>query len=82
MKEYKNIYYSPIGNWSLTSDGTCLTAVSFVGKTIPKDVTDKLDIFEETKKWLDIYFSGKCPDFMPNIKLNGTVFQMEVWDIL
>ncbi len=82
MKEYRNFYHSPIGNWCLTSDGTCLTAVSFVVNTIPKNADDELDIFEETKKWLDIYFSGKCPDFMPNIKLNGTPFQMSVWNIL
>lgn len=82
MKEYRNFYHSPIGNWCLTSDETCLTAVSFVVNTIPKNADDELDIFEETKKWLDIYFSGKCPDFMPNIKLNGTPFQMSVWNIL
>lgn len=39
-------------------------------------------IFDKTKEWLDIYFSGKIPDF--NIELDpfGTDFQKEVWDLL
>ena len=27
-----------------------------------------LPVFEETIKWLDIYFSGKAPDFIPKYK--------------
>lgn len=41
-----------------------------------------LQIFRETASWLDIYFSGKEPDFMPEIALSGTPFQMAVWKIL
>ena len=32
--------------------------------------------------WLDIYFSGQKPDFLPKLHLIGTDFQREVWDIL
>lgn len=49
------------------------------------DVANKdrdLQIFKDTTRWLDIYFSGKNPDFMPPLKLNGTEFQKEVWEIL
>lgn len=34
------------------------------------------------KKWLDIYFSGKEPDFEVPLHFTGTEFQNEVWSIL
>ena len=39
-------------------------------------------IFQKTKKWLDIYFSGKEPNFVPKLKQNGSDFRQEVWKIL
>lgn len=39
-------------------------------------------IFEETKKWLDIYFSGVEPKFTPKLNLEGTEFRKDVWEIL
>ena len=36
----------------------------------------------EAKRWLDIYFSGKEPDFDLPISLSGTDFQKKVWGIL
>lgn len=42
-----------------------------------------LPIFEETCKWLDIYFSGKNPNFTPKYKIKGTTeFRQEVIDIM
>lgn len=40
------------------------------------------EVFAETVKWLDSYFRGEKPSFMPEILLNGTEFQTEVWNIL
>ena len=34
------------------------------------------------KRWLDIYFSGQQPDFMPPLHMSGTPFQMAVWETL
>lgn len=42
----------------------------------------ELPIFTDTKHWLDIYFSGKEPDFTVPLHLTGTDFQKEVWQIL
>lgn len=42
-------------------------------------VEKSLLIFSETKRWLDVYFSGTFPDFMPPLDLRGTDFRMEVW---
>ncbi|MGM9738722.1 MAG: methylated-DNA--[protein]-cysteine S-methyltransferase [Candidatus Cryptobacteroides sp.] len=33
-------------------------------------------------EWLDRYFSGSVPDFIPPISLKGTVFRMKVWNAL
>ena len=39
-------------------------------------------MFEETRKWLDIYFSGKAPDFTPPLKMETTPFRKAVWELL
>lgn len=40
-------------------------------------------VFCDVVRWLDIYFSGKEPDFMPSYKIEGaTEFQKEVYSIL
>ena len=38
-----------------------------------------LPFFDEVRRWLDIYFSGHEPDFMPPLSLTGTAFQQRVW---
>ena len=42
----------------------------------------EIPIFEKVKEWLDIYFSGKEPDFTVPLHFTGTDFQNEVWEIL
>ena len=39
-------------------------------------------ILREIEKWLEIYFSGKDPEFIPAIKVYGSEFRKDVWDIL
>ena len=39
-------------------------------------------ILRDTKKWLDLYFSGEDPNFTLPIKLRGTEFRRDVWKIL
>ena len=39
-------------------------------------------ILKDALRWLDIYFSGQKPDFLPKLHLIGTDVQREVWDIL
>ncbi len=42
----------------------------------------ELPVFRETKRWLDIYFSGMIPDFTPPLVMKGTAFRRSVWKIL
>lgn len=77
---YSYIYKSKLGNIYLESDGIYLTKLSFEKSNY---LIKNLLIFQETSKWLDIYFSGKKPNFVPLIKLeNLTLFQKQVLNIL
>ena len=81
-------YISPLGGITLASDGEALTGLWFDGqkyfphKLISESNEAELPIFTQTCKWLDIYFSGKEPDFTPTISLNTTPFRKVVYDIL
>ncbi len=78
------LYNSPLGPITLTSDGHALTALSFctVKSTDTIDITDPIEIIRKTRRWLDLYFSGRQPDFIPPIKPIGTAFQLRVWQAL
>ena len=84
-----NKYSSPIGGITLASNGKELTGLWFDGQkyfadNLPKEHEEKdLPIFAETKKWLDIYFSGKAPDFTPPVATDGiSSFRRRVWEIM
>ena len=43
----------------------------------------ELSVFAQTKKWLDIYFTGKAPDFTPPLSMEGiSPFRRRVWEIM
>lgn len=87
---YKKYYQTPDGfsNIIMNSDGKYLTGLWFEGSRDSSkhkiDCEEKdLPIFQETTKWLDIYFSGKEPDFIPAYKIEDlTPFRKEVIDIM
>ena len=72
----------------LISDGKYLTGLYFEGsfdsrKHTGNYIEEELPIFIETKRWLDIYFSGKNPGFTPKYKIDyKSDFQREVTDIM
>lgn len=87
---YKCMYKTPDGfsNMIMNSDGENLTGLWFEDARDSSKHTinceeKNLQIFRETSKWLDIYFSGKAPDFIPKYKIaNLTPFRQEVIDIM
>ena len=82
---YKTHYASPIGEIALESDGETLTGLRFEDRDpalSQDDCGDELPIFKETRKWLDLFFGGKAPDYIPPLRLEGTPFQKTVWGIL
>ena len=85
---YKHRFDTPLGTMVGRSDGGALTGLWFEGqKYMPRlddavEADASLPVFEETARWLDIYFSGKQPAFTPSLRLEGTQFQRRVWAIL
>ncbi len=80
-------YPSILGEIVIRNDGSSLTGLYFADQRhLPEGVLDlpkeENAVTEKTKQWLDLYFSGKNPDFTPPLQLNGTPFQKEVWKIL
>ena len=75
-------YDSPIGPITLTSDGTALTGLSFSEKIAPSVRIEELNVFSETRRWLDLYFTGRRPDFTPPLIFEGADFQRRVWQAL
>jgi len=85
---YTSHYASPLGGMTLVSDGTALVGLYFDGQKYAAQGLDatrtqkNLLIFEEARRWLDVYFSGRKPDFTPPTAPAGTAFQQSVWEIL
>ena len=86
---YTTHYDSPLGGITLASDGHALTGLWFDGQRhfgstleIASSTTSELPVLDETRRWLDIYFSGRKPDFTPTLLLKGTTFQQRVWNSL
>ena len=79
---------SPLGSITLACDGTALTGLWFdgqrhFGETLSGGYTEKmLPVFEEADRWLDLYFSGRIPDFTPPLALRGSAFRKAVWAFL
>ena len=70
----------------MNSDGEVLTGLWFVGsrgQSRHRLVCEERDlpVFRETRRWLDLYFSGTQPDFTPPYRIDGlTPFRRDVTD--
>lgn len=88
LLDYTHHYTSPLGGITLVSDGEALTGLWFDGQkyfcdTLSAHHEEKnLPVFEQAEKWLDIYFSGKAPDFTPPLSMKTTPFRKAVWEIM
>ncbi|NLZ24310.1 methylated-DNA--[protein]-cysteine S-methyltransferase [Candidatus Dojkabacteria bacterium] len=90
MKYYKTEYQSSLGKLTLVSDGHSLVGLWIEGQkyfesTIDGEIVerDNLNIFTETKNWLDRYFKGEKP-LASELSLSpkGSPFRQKVWSIL
>ena len=75
-------YRSPLGNILMISDGTSLTELSFADASGMEKNACPLPVFNDTRRWLDMYFAGQIPDFLPRLSPQGTAFRQSVWDML
>lgn len=85
-KEYFYEYKSAIGDITITSNETGITEVRFKRQSENEEPHDKIyketSTIKDAKKWLDIYFSGENPEFVPPLNAVGTEFQKLVWKML
>ncbi len=85
---YTAHYESPIGGLTLASDGQSLIGLWFDGQKYFADTLAKeyentsLPIFDDTRRWLDIYFSGHEPGFTPPLRVTASPFRQRVWQSL
>lgn len=88
---YIHHYQSPLGGITMSSNGEALTGLWFDCQKqnscyIEKDEKDLVNatdhVLKETEKWLDNYFRGIEPNFIPPILFDGTEFQETVWNLL
>lgn len=77
-------YESPLGGILLSSDGKVLTRLRFVdaGDAPPRGAGESLPVFRETLRWLDLYFSGRVPDFLPPLASEDTPHRSAVRRLL
>ena len=78
-------YQSPMGDILLAADEIGLTGLWFVGQKyfaniLPDEhIVRETPILAESKRWLDVYFSGEEPNFTPPLHPIGSAFRQEVW---
>lgn len=86
--DYTYHYDSPLGGITMAGDGGALTGLWFDGQKYfaatldPRHEERLLPVFEETVRWLDLYFGGSVPGFTPPLKLRASAFRHAVWEIL
>ncbi|MBO4852066.1 MAG: methylated-DNA--[protein]-cysteine S-methyltransferase [Schwartzia sp.] len=80
---YSLRYESPLGAIAVSADDEGVTELGFVGRELFAPPSgERCPALLEARRWLDIYFSGKRPDFTPSLHLTGTPFRMDVWRLL
>lgn len=85
---YTSEYTSPLGGILLAADEVGLRGLWFDGqkyfaRDLPDERTEKEPpALSEAKRWLDLYFGGQEPDFLPPLHPVGTPFRQAVWEIL
>ncbi len=86
---YTNEYESPLGNILLAGDEQGLTGLWFTdgsrytGLGLKREALRRdTDYFFQAKEWLNVYFTGRDPGFLPKIHLVGSDFRNRVGEIL
>ena len=81
-------YDSPLGKILLAADEEGLTGVwletqkHFAAKLPPEHEEGTTPVLGDACRWLDVYFSGREPDFTPKLHLIGSDFRQAVWALL
>ena len=85
---YTQTISSPLGNILLSADEVGLTGLWFDGAKyfadgLPAEHTEReTPVLSEARRWLDLYFAGQEPGFLPPLHPAGSAFQQAVWALL
>ena len=84
---YTAEYDSPLGTITLACDGEAITGLWFngqkyFGNILPREtMQQEQPLFAEARRWLDIYFSGRDPGFLPPLRYDSTPFRKLICSI-
>ena len=80
---------SPLGELLLAADDLGLTGLWFtenqrhLGLGLAPDADERSSsFFDEARRWLEVYFSGRDPGFTPTLHLTGPGFRVRVGEML
>ena len=85
---YTSEYASPLGTITLACDESAVIGLWFSGQkyfesTLPEQTCrEEHSLLAEAKRWLDVYFSGREPDFLPPLRYDATPFRRLICDIM
>lgn len=85
---YTQHYDSPLGGILLAADEIGLTGLWFDGQKyfasnlLAEHTEQETPALAEARRWLDVYFTGKAPEFLPPLHPIGSAFRRSVWEIL
>ena len=75
-------YDSPIGRLGLMGEGDFLIALALPYSPVPLIVERETPVLREAKRQLEAYFRGSLRQFDLPLRLQGTQFQLKVWEQL
>lgn len=88
MTQFSCHYDSPLGGITLAACRNGLTGLWFDGQKHFGSTLDvrcrqgDLPVLDEARRWLDVYFSGRKPDFTPKLLMTSSPFRQYVWQSL
>lgn len=86
--QYISQFHSPCGGILLAADQTGLIGLWFEGQKYfaagleAEHEERETPVIKQAKDWLDLYFTGREPDFSIPLSFTGTDFQNQVWELL
>lgn len=74
---YTTEYLSPLGTITLACDEEAIVGLWFngqkhFGSILPRQTErQERPLFQDARRWLDVYFSGRAPDHLPPLRYDS-----------
>ena len=85
---YTTEYLSPLGTITLACDEEAIIGLWFngqkhFGSILPRQTErQERPLFQDARRWLDVYFSGRAPDHLPPLRYDSNPFRRQVCEIM